>query len=295
MTDANNQSISESADAFALGPYTPTVFDHRDTQIEQANEALFDALGKGCGASPLVALPDNFTRHDIEGFLPQRIRARGNLETPYINDFVTYADMHKEAGAAIFVDAENMRAVGVLNLGTPAAPGHADQKTSLQPKPTAAYDALRTLVRSSQSQRDLAEWLEDWMGNWLAFDGETEILPGTALQAVRNLTIEAASRSEHKEESLSAARSTFENVTASSAHTLPSRIEYSCKPYPDLQGRKFVVRLGVLTGDSKPKFSLRITALEDHVEQMATEFAVLIRAATENQLPVLIGSYNKAN
>lgn len=295
MNSSENQATSASDDAFALGPYAPTVFDHRDTKIDQANEALFSALGKGYGASPLVVLPDDFTRHDIESYLPKRIRARGNFETPYINDFVAYAVTHKEAGAGIFVDAENMRAVAVLNLGTPDAPGHADQKTSLQPKRTAPYDALRTLVRSSQSQREMAEWLEDWMGAWKAFDGDTEILPPTALQAVRNLTIEAASRSEHKEESLSAARSTFENVTAHSAHTLPSRIEFSCKPYPDLESRNFVVRLGVLTGESKPKFSLRITALEDHVEQMATEFAVLIREASENQLPVLIGAYSKTN
>lgn len=49
----------------------------------------------------------------------------------------------------------------------------------------------------------------------------------------------------------------------------------------------------MLTNDSKPRFQLRITALEEHIEQMATEFSVLIREAAEGQLPVLIGSYSK--
>ena len=107
--------------------------------------------------------------------------------------------------------------------------------------------------------------------------------------AIRNLTVEAASKAEHKEESLSASRSTFESVKASSEHKLPGTIIFKCKPYPDLAERTFSLRMSVLTNDSKPRFQLRITALE----QMATEFSVLIREAAEGQLPVLIGSYSK--
>ncbi|MDR0212528.1 MAG: YfdQ family protein [Comamonas sp.] len=291
MNTAQNETATNT-EAFALGPYAPTVFDHRDTKIEQINSAIGAAIATH---TPLVALPDNFNLRNIETHLPTRTRACGTMGSPYIADFVSYAGTHREDGAAIFVDAENMHAVAVLNLGTPDEPGHADQKAELTPKRTAAYDALRNLVRAPQTQRDLAEWLEDWIAAWTAHDGETQILNHTALQAIRNLTIEAASRSEHKDESLSAARSTFESVTASSAHTLPSRFVFKCKPYPDLVEREFAVRLSVLTGESKPKFSLRITAIEDHIEQMASEFAVLIREATENTLPVLIGTYSKTN
>lgn len=50
--------------------------------IEQASRAL---LLDG-QASHLAALPDNFTVHDLEKFLPNRRRARGNMSTPNCED-----------------------------------------------------------------------------------------------------------------------------------------------------------------------------------------------------------------
>lgn len=46
--------------------------------------------------------------------------------------------------------------------------------------------------------------------------------------------------------------------------------------------------------DDKPRLILRPAAFEEQVEQMANEFATLIRTAVENTSPVLIGTYTKA-
>jgi uncharacterized protein YfdQ (DUF2303 family) len=290
-TEAQNATQIESL-PFSFG--TP-VMDQRDTTIDQANEAIFRALDIGCGKSPIIALPQNFEQIDVEEYLPARIRARGNFVSPYMNDFVAYAAQHKEDGASVFVDAENIIATAVLNLGTPTTPGHADQLAKLFPKRTAAYEAMRNITRSPQPQREMAEFLEDWMPYWSALHEGNTLTQGQAVLAIRNLTVEAAIKADHQEESLSASRSTFESVKASSAHTLPGVIIFKCKPYPDLKEREFVLRLSVLTNDKTPRFQLRITALEEHIEQMATEFAVQIREAAEGQIPVLIGSYQKTN
>lgn len=269
------------------------VLDQRDTKIDQANDSLFTALNRGCGSSPLVALPHEFTLHDVEDKLPQRIRARGGFVSPYMNDFVAYAAVNKEDGASVFVDAENITATAVLNLGTPDKPGHADQLAKLAPKRTAAYTALRHITSGPQPQREMAEFLEDWLPHWSAKHNDEDLPQGQAILALRNMTVEAAIKADHKEESLSASRSTFESVKASSEHKLPTVITFKCQPYPDLQEREFKLRLSVLTNDNKPRFQLRITALEELVEQMAGEFAILIREAAEGQIPVLIGNYSK--
>lgn len=288
----NTEAVQGEALPFSLGN---PVLDQRDTTIDQANAAIFYAIGNSRGISPLVALPDDFSRHDVENYLPARIRARGTFTAPYMNDFVAYAAQHKEDGASVFVDADNITATAVLNLGTPTTPGHADQLAKLAPKRTAAYEALRNITRSPQPQREMAEFLEDWMPYWSALHEGNPLSQGQAVLAIRNLTVEAAIKADHKEESLSASRSTFESVKASSEHTLPGVIVFKCQPYPDLQAREFVLRLSVLTNDKTPRFQLRITALEEHIEQMATEFAVQIREAAEGQIPVLIGAYQKAN
>lgn len=291
-----NEAVQGEALPFSLGN---PVLDQRNTTIDQANAAIFYAIGNSRGISPLVALPDDFSRHDVENYLPARIRARGTFTAPYMNDFVAYAAQHKEDGASVFVDADNITATAVLNLGTPTTPGHADQLAKLAPKRTAAYEALRNITRSPQTQRDMAEFLEDWIPHWNAWTNQGELgercTQGQAILAIRNLTVEAATKADHKEESLSASRSTFESVKASSVHTLPSMITFTCKPFPDLSERTFSLRLSVLTNDKTPRFQLRITALEEHIEQMATEFAVQIREAAEGQIPVLIGAYQKTN
>lgn len=258
--------------------------------IDNASNVIAEAIDNN---TPILALPDDFRVHDIEDKLPHRIRARGDFTSPYMNDFVAYAADHKEAGASVFVDADNIRATAVLNLGTPEAPGHADQRAVLAPQRTAAYAALRIVTDRSQHQREMAEFLEDWLTHWTAKHGEEDLTQGQAILALRNLTVEAAIKADHKEEALSASRSTFESVKASSEHKLPTTIAFTCKPYPDLAERTFTLRLSVLTNDNKPRFQLRIGALEEHTEQMATEFSVLIREAAEGQIPVLIGSYAK--
>lgn len=273
------------------------MFDRNAIIALQEAEAIAKAAEAVCNsiemARPVIALPDDFRLHDIEDKLPTRIRARGEFLTPYMNDFVAYAAEHKEEGAWAFVDAEKIRATAVLNLGTPGAPGHADQRAVLAPQRTAAYAALCAATQNPQSQRDMAEFLEDWLPCWTAQHSDAELPQGQALLAIRNLTVEAAIKADHKEESLSNSRSTFESVKASSEHKLPTLIAFKCKPYPDLSERTFVLRLGVLTNDKTPRFQLRITALEEHIEQMATEFSVQIREAAEGKIPVLIGSYSK--
>lgn len=74
----------------------------------------------------VVALPENFRIHDLEKFNLNRFRFRGALSTASIDDFTHYSKDLADEGTRCFIDADNMRAVSVLNLGTIDEPGHAD-------------------------------------------------------------------------------------------------------------------------------------------------------------------------
>ena len=64
-----------------------------------------------------VALPENFRIHDLEKFNLNRFRFRGALSTANIDDFTRYSKDLADEGTRCFIDADNMRAVSVLNLG----------------------------------------------------------------------------------------------------------------------------------------------------------------------------------
>lgn len=112
-----------------------------------------------------------------------------------------------------------------------------------------------------------------------------------AIAAVRNITIEGLRKVEASEQQLSASKSTFESVSASSKDPLPTTIYFRCEPYHGFENRLFVLRLGIRTSDGKPAITLRIVNEELHEEQMAQELSDKVRAAVNDACPVLIGDY----
>jgi len=218
------------------------------------------------------------------------------MTTAYAAPFAQYATAYADRGAAVFVDAEHMAATAVLDLGTKETPGHTDHRAKLQPSKTAAYTALLNVNGRPQTQQQLAEFLEDWgvAAGVKYFNADGEITAGKALAAVRRITVESLLKVDSEEQQLSANRTAFESVKASSHEPIPTTLYYTCKPYADLQPRTFVLRLSILTGDKAPKLVLRIQNLETHTEEMGNELATLVQDAIGGAMPVLLGAYGKA-
>ncbi len=265
--------------------------------LEQANESVAFMAGE---KSAVVALPDRYSTHDLEKFLPHRRRARGRMTTTAIGDFVEYSLAHRQPGATIYIDAPKMCAVGVLNLGTPVNPGHADNLSVLELEQTAAYRAMRFVCNIHKSQAALAEFLEDWPDAVRAMTNGEPLQTPKAIAAIRKITIESLRKLESEAQQLSTTRSAFESVAATSTEKLPTHIAFTCVPYAGLTERTFVLRLSVHAGDKVPSLSLRIAKEELHAEEMAKELFQILRervahsVGEEQPIPVLIGGYSAA-
>jgi len=277
---------------------------HQHQQINAAAAAMASAPDT---SQAVAALPEEFKLHDLERYQPTRRRMAGTYTTRNIQPFADFVAQHADAGATVFVDADEMTAVAVLDLGTIAAPGHADHRAKLTPKRTAAYTALRKIIDFGKSQREIAEFFEDWNGiaqlQFFAEDtpdgtsGE-EIPLRRAIGALRNVDIKVETGMESNAQQLSASLSAFESVKASSKHTLPALIHYTTKPYGDLQERIFILRLSVMASEKGPVLTLRIKNLERHEEEMAEELGGLVQQAIDakteaDPVPVLLGTYSK--
>lgn len=259
------------------------------TAVAQANQAVADGIGSTLGT---IALPAQFVVHDLEKHLPNRRRARGTMETSSIADFAAYVSQHQEAGATVFVSPKVMVANAVLNLGTPEAPGHADNRAQFAPRATAAFSALiKHAEGQALEQSRAAEFLEDWAHAIECFH-ESEKLPvSKAIAAVRNITIDALRKVEATEQQLSASKSSFEQIKATSKDTLPTFIYFRCTPYHEFNERTFVMRLGIRTTD-KPAITLRIINREQHDEEMAAELRAKVHDAITSGVPVMVGDYS---
>lgn len=226
-----------------------------------------------------VALPDNFCIHELESYLPQRLRFRGEMRTASIADFVSFVKAESVNGAG-FIDADRQAATVFFNLGTKEAPGHADHTATLKLKSTAAFNALSKIDGCRVDQRGMIDWIEDWATNLRAYGsnpGESKSLT-EALAAIRQVTIKASKETESTEEDFRGARSTLEEVEAKSRIGLPGGFIFTCEPYLGLPAYDFQLRMAVITSGDKPALSLRIVRREAMEEAIAEDFkATLIR------------------
>lgn len=265
-------------------------------QESKAIDAAQAALKFSDQTNNIVSLPSDFTTHDLEKFLPLRRRARGTMATSVVDAFCDYTTQHAEPGATVFVDADNMQAFAVLNLGTPDLPGHADNKAKVELKRTASYQAMLNIANGQGfKQATVAEFLEDWPDQIKCFNDAGVIAASKSIAAIRKLTIESMRKLESSEQQLSASKSAFELVQATSADPIPTTVVFRCQPYPDLMEREFAIRLSIQTGSDKPTIALRVIKIEKHIEEMAKELAELIaKGFDEKAIPVLIGGYTKS-
>jgi len=242
---------------------------------------------------PAIALPEKVQVVSLERYNANRFRFRGNLKTANIADFVRYCRKHEDDGVSCFIDAENMAAVTIFNLGTLELPGHADNTAVLGLKKTAPFSALLDINGVKNRQKELAEWLEDWSEYLTAFTADGEVLDiKKAIGGVRKITIESSRNSDHEDSDFGAKRSVFESVEAKSKEEMPAAFEFKCISYEGLGERRFHLRYSVLTGGDSPILVLRIVQLEEINEAIATEFKELLEHQFNNsKIDTFIGTF----
>ncbi|NBN86020.1 YfdQ family protein [Proteus sp. G2300] len=252
-----------------------------------------DAIEKSL--CPAIVLPNDFKVSSLENLQEGRFRFRGEMKTTSISDFVKYSIKNAvEEGVSCFIDADEMSAETIFNIGTIGEPGHADNTALVKLKQTAPFSALLKIDGVKYRQKELAEWLEDWRDYLMAFDAEGNVLDiKQAISAVRRITIESTRSAEHEDHDFSAKRSVLENVEARSKDVMPTAFQFTCTPYDELKERSIKLRYSVLTGGDVPTLVLRIVQLENLEEQIAQEFRdMLCNEFDESEIETFIGKFS---
>lgn len=239
---------------------------------------------------PTIALPDDMKIHNLERFAEHRARFRGEMVTSSIADFSNYVLNHGGQAVAAFVDQDRMACRAFFNLGTQADPGHGDDTALLALKPTAAYAALLSIAGKPLTQRELAEWMEDWAQCLAAYDSDGEMAIPAACAAVRNITIKAATERTHTEHNFGAARSAMDAIEAKSQDHLPTELVFTALPYEGLERQRITLRLSVITGE-KPVLKLRWVREEAQREEIAQDFKRVMQQEIGGSATVTLGTF----
>lgn len=237
----------------------------------RANQALTMA---GIHES-VIAAPADVKLHDIERFLPAPRHYRVRFMASSMNAFINYCNSQTHSCSAAFVDKDNMRAVCVFDLGSPAEPLHGLHRASIDFQKTAEMKALHNLcegaLKGSLSQRELAEWMEEWRHNIVATRDGKKMEMHVAISAIRSVDVKAARKVGSVVGNFSESSSVFTERAVDSAVMPPDTILFTCCPFADTAERTFEVRISVLTSGDAVGFKLRILNRDLILERIGEE------------------------
>ncbi|SDF23326.1 DUF2303 family protein [Phytopseudomonas seleniipraecipitans] len=263
--------------------------------IEAQALAAANARIELAGGAQLAVLPEAVRLQTLEAHEATRYRFRGALSTHSIRDFSNYVTKHLDDADAIapagFVNQDSMSAEVVFNLGTPDLAGHADDTASITLKRTAAFKAVEAIVGKRLSQKELAEWLEDWARNLEASAGDARLNIVQAIAGIRHMTIKATSQRDSSVGDVSERRSAMDEIEAKSQETLPTSFSFTTVPYEGLQPTLISLRLSVITGENAPVLKLRWVGEEAQREEFADEFKNVLSSEIGGLVPLTIGTF----
>lgn len=235
-----------------------------------------------------AALPEGVKIVDLEPFLEQRRRYRGTMKTAVLEDFIDYVAATTQESTSstdefpCFVDPQTMSARAFFNLGDQEDPGHGDHTASLKLKRTSTFEEVLKINGAKLEQRELAEWMEDWVDVLAAANEHGETMPmSAAVSAIRRITIGANAETTSEQTNFGNKVSAMAEVEAKNRDQLPAFLALKCEPYQGLSEHTFTLRLNIITGE-KPRIGVRIVRLETAEEEMAKELEELLRDGFED-------------
>ena len=240
---------------------------------------------------PVAIVPESMNGLSLEKYMEYAARYRQKYKTTSIEDFIAYNEKFDVKGATCFVNAEDMDAKSIFDLGTTEQAGHKEHTAILTLKKTAAFKALCNINGRQLGQKDAAEFIEDWADNIKVFTKAGDSMTAkAAAKSLQDLTIEAAREVNSKVSDFGESMSAMERIEAKNQDTLPAEINCKCLTYQGLTTEEFTLRVGVLTSGEKPKLVLRILQLEAKEEEIAEEFkAKLVSAFEKLEVETFIG------
>lgn len=224
----------------------------------------------------LIALNKDYAVQDLEKFLNGRLRPRGKFITTSFSDFKNFVEQNESSDETpVFVDHQNATATAVLNYANEHAQGHCDHLASLQLEQTVVWAKLKELKGEKLDQRSFAIFLEDWASvlEATSADGATFIDMKVAINAIRNMTIDASSSKDSSVESLSESSSSLDRIEAKAKiGAIPAFFTINDQVYLGLENRDIKLRLVIHTTDGKPYFSVQIVKEELLLDEVTKEF-----------------------
>lgn len=248
--------------------------------LNQANNIL--------EAEKLIALPDKATMIDLSKYTPEKRWFSGRFNTSSVVAFCEYVNDLADDKTQLFISMEEMHARAIFNIVlSDGHPGRCDNNAILAMIPTPEMIAINKLCDGSlMTQRDLAEWMEEWVNIIMPFDTKHDMTePKTAISAIRSMTVESSRKTDLDIGDMNQKQSTLDQIEAKGKSLTVAGFDVSINCYDDLPINNITVIFSVLTTGNAVKFKARMLRGEKLKEKSRLDLrAALIERIKNNTI-----------
>lgn len=249
-----------------------------DIKEIQRNSEIID-INQILNRADIIFADDKTSVVDLEKFQDKRRRMRGNYNTTSIKGLAQFAGHNidyikamEESNPTCFI-GEDGTADLILNFGTPEVPLHQDFTASISLKKTAVFNALSDIKDTRLRQRELAEFIEDFHPHITAYTASyDEIDLSTAINAIRDITIESSRKSQKTEEEYRDTSSAFTSVEAKFKDATPVFLKFNIPVFNEIDNKEFIFRISVITANDEIALSIRCAHWDQVLEEINLEF-----------------------
>lgn len=221
-----------------------------------------------------LIVPSNYKVLELDDFNKRPSRFREKFVTDHFESFASYWHDHAYDESRIYVNKSTMSAKVCFDPGAPGSPSHRSHWAALGLTKTPMLNAIQDVSAKKLTQRQLAEFLEDWRIELRALDADGNIIDfRKVIAAVRKFDVKGKAESGHIESSLATSKSAFASLEAGNKELIPEYIVAHGEAYLGLPRRDIPMRLSVyMKVDEAPTFSLSIVRPDSLQEVFAELF-----------------------
>lgn len=245
-----------------------------------------------------VAVHEDYKVRAFEELKAGRNRKKGTFVTHLIDDLMAFLKREEVEQAPIFVNKNAMSAKAILNYDVENfAQGHCDFTAVLKLEKTYVWQKLINIHQQCEKgnafkQKEFSILLEDWINVFVAKDEHgNDITMAKAINAVRNMEINASAKVETATNHLAESKSKFEKVEATSKDSLPVYFEIKDSCYEGLNQHTIKLRVIVRTVDENPHFVLQIVSYDKLQNDLVNDFKDIMLDRFIN-FDVMIGDFD---
>jgi len=123
------------------------------------------------GAMPMALVPAGMALEEVPGLLDKPLRIIEATRTTEVPAFTAYVNRFKTEHSVVFLNRENATLTAALDYHGPNDPQFVSHKISLALKKDREWDAWKGIFNKGLTQLQFAEFIEDYMPNFIAPTG----------------------------------------------------------------------------------------------------------------------------